>query len=193
MAEEILELKRALNTARHDLQIEKVRNRRRESAVGKQKRGDTRIRSISLLEYPLKGNATGEKTSNGNLKKDQDTKNVTKSDPNSAYLTLKNGLDESIINRELLTKMMSLSEIIRNLSEENESLRQENCKVREAHQEATSQEIQEMQSVVMSYQRQAKEMAERIQDLETQVAEAQTEVFITEEKSLILFPFIFHI
>ena len=37
VAEEILELKRALNTARHDLQIEKVRSRRRESTVGKHK------------------------------------------------------------------------------------------------------------------------------------------------------------
>ena len=72
-------------------------------------------------------------------------------------------MDETQINRELLTKMMSLSEIIRNLSEENESLRQENCRVREARKEATSQEIQEMQGVVMSYQQQAKEMAERIQ------------------------------
>ena len=35
----------------------------------------------------------------------------------------------------------------------------------------------------MSYQRQAKEMAERIQDLESQVAEAQTEAFTTTEKS----------
>ena len=100
-----------------------------------------------------------------------------------AHLTFRQGMDETQINRELLTKMMSLSEIIRNLSEENESLRQENCRVREARKEANSQEIQEMQGLVMSYQRQAKEMADRIQDLESQVAEAQTEAFTTTEKS----------
>ena len=103
--------------------------------------------------------------------------------PSRAHLTFRQGMDETQINRELLTKMMSLSEIIRNLSEENESLRQENCRVREARKEATSEEIQEMQGVVMSYQRQAKEMADRIQYLESQVAEAQTEVFTTTEKS----------
>ena len=103
--------------------------------------------------------------------------------PSRAHLTFRQGMDETQINRELLTKMMSLSEIIRNLSEENESLRQENCRVREARKEANSQEIQEMQGLVMSYQRQAKEMADRIQDLEAQVAEAQTEAFTTTEKS----------
>ena len=38
VAEEIIELKKALNTARHDLQIEKVRNRRYEKSVGKHKK-----------------------------------------------------------------------------------------------------------------------------------------------------------
>ena len=103
--------------------------------------------------------------------------------PSRAHLTFRQGMDETQINRELLTKMMSLSEIIRNLSEENESLRQENVRVREVRKEAKSQEIQEMEGVVMSYQRQAKEMAERIQDLERQVAEAQTEAFTNNEKS----------
>ena len=103
--------------------------------------------------------------------------------PSRAHLTFRQGMDETQINRELLTKMMSLSEIIRNLSEENESLRQENVRVREVRKEAKSQEIQEMEGVVMSYQRQAKEMAERIQDLERQVAEAQTEALTNNEKS----------
>ena len=103
--------------------------------------------------------------------------------PSRAHLTFRQGMDETQINRELLTKMMSLSEIIRNLSEENESLRQENVRVREVRKEAKSQEIQEMEGVVMSYQRQAKEMAERIEDLERQVAEAQTEALTNNEKS----------
>ena len=38
VAEEIIELKKALNTAKHDLQIEKVRNRRHEKSVGKHKK-----------------------------------------------------------------------------------------------------------------------------------------------------------
>ena len=166
-----MELKKALNSARQDLQMEKVKSRRLESCGGRKR----------TKEEPAVGEAEPKAGDVGGQQ------------PSRAHLTFRQGMDETQINRELLTKMMSLSEIIRNLSEENESLRQDNCKVREAHQEATSQEIQEMQGVVMSYQRQAKEMAERIQDLETQVAEAQTEVFITEEKSLILFPFIFHI
>ena len=38
VSDEILELKKALNTAKHDLQLEKVRNRRFEKSVGKHKR-----------------------------------------------------------------------------------------------------------------------------------------------------------
>ena len=41
----------------------------------------------------------------------------------------------------------------------------------------------------MSYQRQAKEMAERIQDLETQLAEAHTEVFGVVLAPFFLYPF----
>ena len=37
-AEEILELKKALNTAKHDLQLEKVKNRRFENTIGKHKK-----------------------------------------------------------------------------------------------------------------------------------------------------------
>ena len=65
--------------------------------------------------------------------------------PSRAHLTFRQGMDETQINRELLTKMMSLSEIIRNLSEENESLRQENVRVREVRKEVKSQEIEEME------------------------------------------------
>lgn len=41
-AEEILELKKALNTAKHDLQLEKVRNRRYENSVAKHKKRNER-------------------------------------------------------------------------------------------------------------------------------------------------------
>ena len=40
--------------------------------------------------------------------------------PSRAHLTFRQGMDETQINRELLTKLMSLSEIIQSLSEENE-------------------------------------------------------------------------
>ena len=43
VAEEIMELKKALNTAKHDLQIEKVRNRRYEKSIGKHKRNQGNI------------------------------------------------------------------------------------------------------------------------------------------------------
>ena len=166
LASEIIELKKALNSARQDLQMEKVRSRRLESCGGR-KRGKEEPPAgavVGEVEPKVAGEGGGGQ-------------------PSRAHLTFRQGMDETQINRELLTKMMSLSEIIRNLSEENESLRQENCRVREARKEATSEEIQEMQGVVMSYQRQAKEMADRIQYLESQVAEAQTEVFTTTEKS----------
>ena len=143
--------------------MEKVRSRRLESCGGR-KRSKEEPAAAAVSEVETKISEGGQQ-------------------PSRAHLTFRQGMDETQINRELLTKMMSLSEIIRNLSEENESLRQENCRVREARKEANSQEIQEMQGVVMSYQRQAKEMADRIQDLEAQVAEAQTEAFTTTEKS----------
>ena len=41
-AEEIMELKKALNTAKHDLQLEKVRNRRYENSVAKHKKKNER-------------------------------------------------------------------------------------------------------------------------------------------------------
>ena len=159
LAGEIIELKKALNSARQDLQMEKVRSRRLESCGVKKRLKE----EPSVVEPEAK---VGEEPG-----------------PSRAHLTFRQGMDETQINRELLTKMMSLSEIIRNLSEENESLRQENLRVREVRKEAKSQEIQEMEGVVMSYQRQAKEMAERIEDLERQVAEAQTEALTNNEKS----------
>ena len=38
LAEEIIDLKKALNSARQDLQIEKVRNRRNESSINKNRK-----------------------------------------------------------------------------------------------------------------------------------------------------------
>ena len=49
VAEEIIELKKALNTAKHDLQIEKVRNRRYESSIGKHKKKQGELCTICII------------------------------------------------------------------------------------------------------------------------------------------------
>ena len=49
-----------------------------------------------------------------------------KGDANVRYLTMKNGLDESLMNRELLTRMMALSEMMKSLQDENNFLKAEN-------------------------------------------------------------------
>ena len=49
-----------------------------------------------------------------------------KGDANVGYLTMKNGLDESLMNRELLTRMMALSEMMKSLQDENNFLKAEN-------------------------------------------------------------------
>ena len=59
-----------------------------------------------------------------------ETNGCNRTDPSTAHLTLKNGLDETIINRELLTKMMALSEIIKNLQDENHFLKTENNRIK---------------------------------------------------------------
>ena len=55
VAEEIIELKKALNTAKHDLQIEKVRNRRYENSVGKHKRNQGKMWDVKCV-FALKKN-----------------------------------------------------------------------------------------------------------------------------------------
>ena len=42
------------------------------------------------------------------------------------YTTIKNGLDESLMNRELLTRMVALSEMMKSLQDENKFLKTEN-------------------------------------------------------------------
>ena len=103
----------------------------------------------------------------------KDAKNdMRKADPNSAYLTMKNGLDESIINRELLTKMHDLNQMIKNLQDENKFLKGENQRLRDsagagAGQEGVAEE--ELHAVIFSYQRKAREMSEQIAGLETRL------------------------
>ena len=101
----------------------------------------------------------------------KDSKNdMRKADPNSAYLTMKNGLDESIINRELLTKMHDLNQMIKNLQDENKFLKGENQRLRDsagAGQEGVAEE--ELHAVIFSYQRKAREMSEQIAGLETRL------------------------
>ena len=95
---------------------------------------------------------------------------MRKADPNSAYLTMKNGLDESIINRELLTKMHDLNQMIKNLQDENKFLKGENQRLRDsagAGQESVAEE--ELHAVIFSYQRKAREMSEQIAGLETRL------------------------
>ena len=103
----------------------------------------------------------------------KDSKNdMRKADPNSAYLTMKNGLDESIINRELLTKMHDLNQMIKNIQDENKFLKGENQRLRDsagagAGQEGVAEE--ELHAVIFSYQRKAREMSEQIAGLETRL------------------------
>ena len=87
---------------------------------------------------------------------------------------MKNGLDESIINRELLTKMHDLNQMIKNLQDENKFLKGENQRLRDsagagagAGQEGVAEE--ELHAVIFSYQRKAREMSEQIAGLETRL------------------------
>ena len=103
----------------------------------------------------------------------KDSKNdMRKADPNSAYLTMKNGLDESIINRELLTKMHDLNQMIKNLQDENKFLKGENQRLRDSAGAGAGQEggaEEELHAVIFSYQRKAREMSEQIAGLETRL------------------------
>ena len=94
-----------MNTAKHDLQLEKVRNRRYENSIGRHKK--------KSLEKP-------PEVSKG------DIGSAAKGDANMGYITMKNGLDESLMNRELLTRMVALSEMMKSLQDENKFLKSEN-------------------------------------------------------------------
>ena len=78
-----------------------------------------------------------------------------KTDPHVAYFTMKNGLDESLINRELLTKLGALQEMIKNLQDENSFLRSENYRIKSAVSENKSNSIEEkeLQAVVFACER----------------------------------------
>ena len=93
-----------MNTAKHDLQLEKVRNRRYENSIGRhKKKSSERPPEISKVDV-----------------------GAIKGDANMGYITMKNGLDESLMNRELLTRMVALSEMMKSLQDENKFLKSEN-------------------------------------------------------------------
>ena len=123
---------------------------------------------ILILICHLAGNNSNEKHAVSPSKKEQDSKNGAKSDPNSAYLTMRKGLDESIINRELLTKMNALSEMIKSLQDENSFLKSENKRIKD-HVEGSQKSVvdeEELKAVIMNYQKKAREMTEKIRELE---------------------------
>ena len=93
---------------------------------------------------------------------------MAKSDPNSAYLTMKKGLDESIINRELLNKMTALSEMIKSLQDENSFLKSENRRIKDTIEGGQKSMVdeEELKAVILNYQKKAREMTEKIRDLE---------------------------
>ena len=109
-----------------------------------------------------------------------------KTDPHVAYFTMKNGLDESLINRELLTKLGALQEMIKNLQDENSFLRSENYRIKSAVSENKSNSIEEkeLQAVILNYQKKAKDMTEKITELEKKLElTAKNEEIKSAEKS----------
>ena len=79
----------------------------------------------------------------------------SKTDPHVAYFTMKNGLDESLINRELLTKLGALQEMVKNLQDENSFLRSENYRIKSVVSGSKSNSIEEkeLQAVILNYQK----------------------------------------
>ena len=110
----------------------------------------------------------------------------TKTDPHVAYFTMKNGLDESLLNRELLTKLGALQEMIKNLNDENSFLRSENFRIKSLLSENKSNKIEEkeLQAVILNYQKKAKDLTEKIIELEKQLElTAKNEEIKSAEKS----------
>ena len=96
----------------------------------------------------------------------------SKADPHIAYLTIKNGLDESLLNRELLTKVEAMEEMIKGLQDENSFLRSENFRIKSLLKENKSSntaEEKELQAVILNYQKKSKDMTERITELENKL------------------------
>ena len=80
---------------------------------------------------------------------------------------MKNGLDESLINRELLAKLGALEEMVKNLQDENSFLRAENFRIKNLMKENKSQAAErELQAVILNYQKKSKDMTEKIIELE---------------------------
>ena len=109
-----------------------------------------------------------------------------KTDPHVAYLTMKNGLDESLLNRELLTKLGALQEMVKNLQDENSFLRSENYRIKSVVSGSKSNSIEEkeLQAVILNYQKKAKDMTEKITELEKKLeVTAKNEEIKSAEKS----------
>ena len=99
---------------------------------------------------------------------------------------MKNGLDESLLNRELLTKLGALQEMIKNLNDENSFLRSENFRIKSLLSENKSNSIEEkeLQAVILNYQKKAKDLTEKIIELEKQLeVTAKNEEIKSAEKS----------
>ena len=80
---------------------------------------------------------------------------------------MKNGLDESLINRELLAKLGAMEEMVKNLQDENSFLRAENFRIKNLMKENKSQAAErELQAVILNYQKKSKDMTEKIIELE---------------------------
>ena len=81
---------------------------------------------------------------------------------------MRKGLDESIINRELLTKMAALSEMIKSLQDENSFLKSENKRIKD-HVDGGQKSVvdeEELKAVILNYQKKARGMTEKILELE---------------------------
>ena len=79
---------------------------------------------------------------------------------------------------------MSLSEIIKNLTEENELLREDNKRIREQQaQNMNTKEENELHAIIQNYQKKAKEMTAKIKDLEDKLNETKSEIYGSVDKS----------
>ena len=79
---------------------------------------------------------------------------------------------------------MSLSEIIKNLTEENDSLREDNKRIREQKNHSqNNHDENELHAIIQNYQKKAREMMTKIKDLETQLNETKSEIYGSIDKS----------
>ena len=79
---------------------------------------------------------------------------------------------------------MSLSEIIKNLTEENDLLREDNQRIRDLNnQNMNNQDENEFHAVIPNYQKKAKEMMVKIKDLEEKLNETKSDIYGSVDKS----------